>query len=178
MKLEAGFQTGKMGSPSQLIAGTTYQVTVNLVDYKYNIVGSTSPMPVVRVTTNDANDSEPIPAGLNEGTGTRAFGVCMITGGANRTATAEDMTTGKTQDSVSGISVKYGAAKKLQLLVPSQTADPGTSSGKTGSIIAEKAGSQFTVTVNACDEYWNRVSTDTRVVEIDTNDPFDTEPVL
>src|SRR2546426_3514810 len=51
---------------------------------------------------------------------------------------------------------------KLQLLVPGETAAPGTVSGKTGTPTAQTAGTPFTVTVNAVDPNWNVVSsTDT-----------------
>src|SRR3989454_5079061 len=51
---------------------------------------------------------------------------------------------------------------KLQLLVPGETAAPGTPSGKTGTPTAQTATTPFTVTVNAVDPNWNVVSsTDT-----------------
>src|SRR5256886_7434461 len=43
---------------------------------------------------------------------------------------------------------------KLQLLVPGETAAPGTGSGKTGTPTAQTAGTAFTVTVNAVDANW------------------------
>src|SRR5438552_8480929 len=58
---------------------------------------------------------------------------------------------------------------KLQLLMPGETAAPGTASGgtgKTGSPSARSAGSSFTVTVNAVDANWNVVTTVTDMVGI------------
>src|SRR3989454_633099 len=46
---------------------------------------------------------------------------------------------------------------KLPLLMPGETAAPGTASGKTGTPNVT-AGSAFTVTVNAVDAYWNVVT--------------------
>src|SRR5947208_3224550 len=60
---------------------------------------------------------------------------------------------------------------KLQLLVPGETAAPGTGSGKTGTPNAQTAGTAFTVTVNAVDANWNVMSsTDTvGITSTDTN---------
>ena len=44
-----------------------------------------------------------------------------------------------------------GPFARLQVLLPGETAAPGTSSGKTGTPNAQTAGIPFYVTVNACD---------------------------
>jgi len=59
--------------------------------------------------------------------------------------------------------VVAGAFTKLQVLVPGETAAPRTASGKTGTPIAQTAGTPFTVTVNAVDDNWNVVSSTHRV---------------
>ena len=61
------------------------------------------------------------------------------------------------------------AATKLQLLVPGETASPGTTTGKTGTPTAQTAGTPFTVTVNAVDTYWNVVSS-THTIAITSSD--------
>ena len=58
--------------------------------------------------------------------------------------------------------INAGAFTKLQILLPGETAAPGTASGKTGAPSAQTAGGAFNVTVNAVDANWNPVtSTDT-----------------
>src|SRR6185437_3378798 len=58
--------------------------------------------------------------------------------------------------------ISAGAFTKLQILLPGETAAPGTASGKTGSPSAQTAGGAFNVVVNAVDANWNVVSsTDT-----------------
>ena len=47
------------------------------------------------------------------------------------------------------------AAAKLQVLLPGETADPGSRTGKTGAPPGSTAGAHVTVTVNAVDAYWN-----------------------
>jgi hypothetical protein len=50
---------------------------------------------------------------------------------------------------------------KLQVLMPGETAAPGTATGKTGTPTAQIAGVPFDVTVNSVDQFWNPIpSTD------------------
>ena len=52
-----------------------------------------------------------------------------------------------------------GPYTKLQVLLPGETAAPGTASGKTGTARAQVSGIPFNVTVRACDNTWNTVTT-------------------
>ena len=61
-------------------------------------------------------------------------------------------------------------ATKLQVLMPGETAAPGTASGRTGTPTAQTAGVPFNVTVNAVDNYWNLVNYVTDVVAITSSD--------
>src|SRR5207247_3174992 len=72
--------------------------------------------------------------------------------------------------------VTAGAFVKLQLLVPGETAAPGTAAGKTGTATARTAGTAFNVTVNAVDANWNVVSS-TDTVGIASSDSNATLPV-
>ncbi|MBI3417000.1 MAG: Ig-like domain repeat protein, partial [Verrucomicrobia bacterium] len=66
--------------------------------------------------------------------------------------------------------VTAGPLLKLQILVPGETAAPGTASGKTGAPGAQMAGAAFNVTVNAVDADWNVVNTVTDTVAINPSD--------
>ena len=63
-----------------------------------------------------------------------------------------------------------GAYTKLQILLPGETAVPGTGSGKTGPSFAQTAGTPFSVTVNAVDPNFNIVSTVSNFVALTCND--------
>jgi hypothetical protein len=63
----------------------------------------------------------------------------------------------------------------MQLLVPGETAAPGTTTGKTGTPSAQNAGIEFNVTVNAVDANWNLVSS-TNTVGITSSDVNATLP--
>src|SRR5204863_3458634 len=65
---------------------------------------------------------------------------------------------------------------KLQLLVPGETAAPGTASGKTGTPSPQAAGTPFNVTVNAVDANWNLVDTIADTVGLTSSDSNATLP--
>jgi large repetitive protein len=66
--------------------------------------------------------------------------------------------------------VTAGDFTKLQLLVPGETAAPGTASGKTGTPNTEYVNGAFNVIVNAVDTNWNVVSSVTDTVNITSTD--------
>src|SRR5206468_10660809 len=66
--------------------------------------------------------------------------------------------------------VNAGAFVKLQLLVPGETAAPGTTTGKTGTPTARTSGAAFNVTVNAVDANWNVVNSVTHTVGLTITD--------
>jgi hypothetical protein len=59
---------------------------------------------------------------------------------------------------------------QLQVLLPGESAAPGTSSGKTGTPSPQTAGIPFLVTVNACDASWTAVTTVTHTIRILSSD--------
>ena len=89
------------------------------------------------------------------------------------------ITATKTAGSETGTSnaftVNAGAFTKLQILVPGETAAPGTASGRTGLPDYVAAGTPITLTVNAVDAYWNVVSS-THTVGITATDAGATLP--
>src|SRR5207249_2820614 len=94
---------------------------------------------------------------------------CKLSGSATLTAT--DLTDGlKTPGTSASITLNPGTFAKLQLLVPGETAAPGTASGKTGTPTAQTAGTAFNVTVNAVDANWNLINNGTDTVAITSTD--------
>ena len=150
----AGTATGKSGSVTAQTAGTAFTVTVNAVDANWNLISTVGD--TVGITSSDANATLPADAALVSGSQT--FSVTLNTSGS-RTVTATDITDGsKTANTSPAITVNAGAFVKLQLLVPGETAAPGTPSGKTGTPTDRVAGTSFTVTVNGVDANWNKIS--------------------
>lgn len=62
--------------------------------------------------------------------------------------------------------------KKLQILLPGETAAPGTPTGKTGTPIPQTAGVPFDVIVNAVDDNWNIASIALDVVRLTSSDEW------
>jgi hypothetical protein len=100
--------------------------------------------------------------------------------GASCTATVADVNgsshtvTGTYTSGVAGqttLTVNAGSFAQLQLLVPGETAAPGSASGYMGTPSMQDVNGAFNVTVNAVDQYWNLVNTATDTVEITSTDP-------
>jgi hypothetical protein len=69
-----------------------------------------------------------------------------------------------------------GPFTRLQVLLPGESAAPGTPSGKSGTPRAQTAGFPFSITVRACDDQWNTVTTVTHSVSILSSDASATLP--
>ncbi len=165
-----GTPSGKTGTPTPQTAGSAFTVTVNAVDANWNVVNVND---VVAVTSSDANATMPADAALVNGTQT--FNVTLTTAGT-ATLTASDIDQpSKTPDTSPSFTINAGAFTKLQLLVPGETAAPGTSTGKSGTPTTQVTGTPFNVTVNAIDDNWNPISS-TDVVSITSSDPIATLP--
>src|SRR5213075_2695501 len=87
------------------------------------------------------------------------------------TAAASGLTSGTQLETINA-----GAFVKLQLLVPSEIAAPGTATGKTGSATARTSGVAFNVTVNAVDANWNVVNNVSHTVALTATDSLATLP--
>src|SRR5439155_26631005 len=122
----------------------------------------------VGITTSDPNDVHPANAAMSAGT--RTFAVTLESAGS-WTVTATDITDGtKTASTSPAITLNSGAFTRLLVLMPGETAAPGTTTGKTGTPTAQTAGTPFNVTVEAVDVNWNLVSTATDTVSVASSD--------
>ena len=166
-----GIAPGKIGTPSVQTAGVAFSVTVNAVDDLWNV--AVNAVATAQITTSDPNDTEPGSSTMISGT--KILSLTMVTAGtATITATDTDGTP-LTSDISPVVTVNPNTAAKLQVIAPGETAAAGTGGGKTGTPAVQYAGAVFTVTVNACDNYWNVVSTAT-TVNVTTSDIADADP--
>ena len=160
-----GAATGKTGTPTARTAGAAFTVTIRSVDAYWNLVSSTH---TVGLTSSDANATLQANAAL--AAGTRTLSMTPKTAGSH-TVTATDITDGtKTANTSPATTVNPGAFTKLQILLPGETAAPGTATGKTGTPTARTAAAAFVATVNAVDANWNRVSSVADTVRITSSD--------
>ncbi|MDB6018143.1 MAG: hypothetical protein JWR19_2632 [Pedosphaera sp.] len=166
-----GTASGKTGTPTAETAGTAFNVTVNAVDANWNLISTND---TVAITSSDANATLPTNAALIGGTQT--FSISLKAAGG-RTITASDTTHGTmTANTSPSITVNAGTFIKLQLLMPGETAAPGTATGKTGTPTVQTAGTTFALIVNAVDTNWNVVSS-THTVGITSSDATATLPL-
>src|SRR5207247_1003803 len=122
-------------------------------------------------TSTDANATLGADAPL--AAGTVQISATLVTVGS-QTITASDATDNtKTANTSASITVNAGPFAKLQLLLPGETAAPGTATGKTGSPTSQTAGTAILggVVVNAVDANWNVASSSANVTitSSDTN---------
>jgi hypothetical protein len=86
------------------------------------------------------------------------------------TITVDFTATGLVGTTSGSIAVSGAPFMGLQLLVPGETAAPGTPTGKTGTPMAQTANDPFTITVNAVDANWNVVNTSANLVCLTSTD--------
>jgi len=158
--------SGNCGTVTAQTAGTAFNLTLTAVDASNNTDVSYS-------GTKTISYSGP------GGSPTYTTSVTFTNGQATSVSTtltkAETTTITATDGSLTGVAsssltVNAGTATKLQVLMPGETAAPGTSSGKSGSPTTQTAGAAVTVTVNAVDDNWNLVNTVTHTVAITSSD--------
>ena len=166
-----GTAIGKTGTPSARTAGTAFNVTVNAVDAQWNLVNSVTD--TVSVTSSDATAALPSTASLV--TGTQTFSVTLKTAGSS-TVTANHIAGTAASNTSPATTVNPGAFTKLQILVPGETAAPGSTAGKTGTAAAQAAGTAFNVIANAVDANWNVVNSVIDTVGITSSDANATLP--
>jgi Big-like domain-containing protein/lamin tail-like protein len=162
-----GTTSGKTGTPTAHTAGSVFTVTVRGVDVHWNKVSTVTD--TVHLASSDSHAVLPANAALVSGQ--KFFSVKLKTAGAPRVVATDVTTPAKRGSSSPAITIEPGAFVKLLLLVPGQTADPGSSTGRKGIPAAHVAGTSFTVTVKGVDAYWNRVPTATDLVHIGSSDP-------
>jgi hypothetical protein len=155
-------------------AGTAFNIRVVAQDAANNTVtGFTG---TANLTTNSlfSSSTTTTTAAFTAGV-LSSHAVTLIRAGTSRTITATKTSSSETGTSA-GFTVDAGSLAKLQLLVPGETAAPGTTSGKTGTPDNQTAGTAFTATVNAVDANWNTVASTTHNIAITSSDGSATLP--
>jgi hypothetical protein len=162
--------TGKTGTPTAAVSGTNIVVIVNGVDANWNVTpGATGSGYTIQITSSDANAILPPNADL--ASGTRTFNVALRTAGS-WTVTASDADDAtKTPNTSPLVTVNPTPFTRLQVLLPGETAVPGSTTGKTGTPLAQTAGAAFSVSVQSVDANWNPLLTNdvVHVTSTDTN---------
>jgi hypothetical protein len=164
---------GNSGTVTAQTAGTAFNITsITATDANFNTVTSYSGSKTISYSGPGGMPTYTTAVSFTNGQSTTTLATTLTKAEAT-TITASDGTT--TGPASSSLTINAGAFTKLQLLVPGETAAPGTASGKTGTPTAQTAGTAFTVTVNAVDANWNMVSS-THTVRMTSSDGAATLP--
>ncbi|MEK7767027.1 MAG: hypothetical protein AAB368_12395, partial [bacterium] len=172
-----GAGSGKTGAPTNRTAGVTFGVTVNVVDASWNKVLTANPT-VQIATYDDAYDTPPSAAPPAGGPITQLMSLVTA---APPTVSVSAIAGGFTGSTSPVVTVDPNAATRAHLILPGETFVPGRynqppTTGKTGSPTTRTAGLMFGVTVYAVDDWYNRNTGNASTIQIQTSDPYDTEP--
>ncbi|MDX9703051.1 MAG: PKD domain-containing protein [Candidatus Auribacterota bacterium] len=148
--------SGKSGTPEDITAGAQFSVTVIAVDDSYNIKTDINHL-IQPVSGQQFTSISPASARFSAGTGTLVFTVTHYVANNIIDMTILDQSNHYFDTSTSNYNVLNSNASKLQILLPGETARPGSVSGKTGLPSVELVGVPFYVTVNLVDDYYNPV---------------------
>ncbi|HRY30032.1 MAG TPA: hypothetical protein P5079_08370, partial [Elusimicrobiota bacterium] len=169
---------GKIGTPSTFSAGQNINVTIRAVDDYFNRVENNNPN--VTLTSNDPFAAMPLINGQLMSNGQYTQDIFLQT--AN-TAPGWVLTSTSTDpeyhvpDTASPVPIQAANLEKLQVILPGETAVPGSTTGKVGTRSVQRANEPFYVQVRAVDPFHNVISTiNTDTVRVTTKDPFDADP--
>jgi len=160
-------------TPGTQAAGTAFNLTTITAQdvYSNTITSFTGTVDLTETGGGSGGTVSPSQSGAFTAGVLSSQSIALSKAGSLVTITATDHAgTGKTGVTVT-FTVNPGAFTKLQTLLPSETASPGSASGRTGSPTPQTAGTAFNVTVNAVDANWNLISTNDTVAitSSDTN---------
>ena len=153
--------SGNSGSVVNQTAGTSFNITkLTAADQFNNIVTGYSGAKTISYSGPGGNPTYTTAVSFTSGQSTTTLAT-TLTKAETTAITATDGTL--TGVASSGLTVNVGIFNKLQVLMPGETAAPGTTTGKTGTASGQTAGVAFSVTVNAVDANFNLISTNDTV---------------
>lgn len=161
--------------PSDAVAGSPLSpaITVKLEDVFGNTV-TNSGVPVYLSLSTGGGTLQGTISGTTGPGGSAEFSDLMMTAAGAKALMASS--TGLLSTVSSVFIIMPADYTRVQLLVPGETAAPGTITGKTGIPLLQAEGVAFTTTVNAVDNYWNVIGTITNMVDLYSSDTRATLP--
>ena len=165
------FAIGTIASPQT--AGVPVTVTIRAVDASGNTVPGFSSDAVLYANTGLGSIS---PELITFTDGVWTGDMTFRGAGASVSFSCSDFATTPHTGASNSFTVLAGSFAAMQILLPGETVHPGTGSGKSGTPTTQSAGSQFTATVRAVDQYWNVVNTVSDSVVLGSSDAFAVMP--
>ena len=165
------FVIGTVASPQT--AGVPVAVTIRAVDASNNTVPSFNSDAVLYSNTGLGSISPELITFTN---GVWTGNMTFRGAGANVSFTCSDFATTPHTGASNQFVVQPGTFYAMQILLPGETVHPGTTAGKSGTPTTQSAGSLFTATVRAVDQFWNTVNTVSDRVSLGSSDAFAVMP--
>lgn len=160
-----GTLTGKTGEPTAQTAGVPFNVVVNAVDAAGNIVDDVNDD--LQLGIDGIND-DLIP--LQMVNGVAEFRDFVVNAAGDFKLNVKDLGNTAIDAALSEeLTINSGTYAKLQILLPGETAAPGTLTGKTGTPNEFTVGEAYAFIINAVDENWNVVASNHQI-KIQTNE--------
>ncbi|HEY2956501.1 MAG TPA: FlgD immunoglobulin-like domain containing protein [Candidatus Eisenbacteria bacterium] len=161
------FAIATIASPQ--IAGQPVAVTIRAVDASNNTVPGYNADAVLYANTGLGSIS---PELISFANGVWSGNMIFRGAGANVQFTCSDFATTPHTGASNRFEVRAAALYAMQILLPGETVQPGTADGKTGSPSTQRAGTPFTATVRAVDQFWNLVNTASDTVALGSSDAY------
>ena len=159
------FEFDPVSSPR--IAGNAFSVTIRAVDAAGNPVTDFSGVLDLNASTGIQTIS---PQSVSMVDGIWTGQITLTRAGSFISLTAEDQTQPPHTGSSNQFTVQPNTLTRLQVLLPGETATPGISPGKTGTVSPVLAGTSISVRVNAIDNWWNVISSVTHTMHLSSSD--------
>jgi hypothetical protein len=138
-----------------LTAGVPTPITIRAVDSGGNTVPTYA---ADAILTSNTGTGSIIPSQVTFANGTWTGNVIFKGAGGAVALTCADYSAPPKTGTSNTFVVNPGPFNGLQVLLPGESAAGGTATGKTGTPTNQTAGTPFTITVRAVDQYWNLVS--------------------
>ena len=148
-------------------AGSAFSVTIRAVDAASNPVTDFSGTLDLSASTGIETIS---PQSVSMVDGVWTGNITLTRAGSFVSVSAEDQTLPPHTGTSNQFTVQTGSLTRLQVLLPGETATPGVSPGKTGTVSPILAGSSISARVNAVDNWWNVISSVTHTVHLSSSD--------
>jgi len=161
------FAFAAIASPQ--VAGVPVTVTVRATDSSGNTVYDYNGDAVL---ASNAGSGTSTPSLITFVGGVWSGAVTFYGAGSSVRLSCTDFSSPARTGTSGSVAVNPATFTKLQVILPGETAKPGTADGKDGTPGNQTAGTPFLVTVRAVDAYWNVVSGIGDHVQVASTDPF------
>ncbi len=160
--------TGKIGTPSTVTAGTPRTVTVMIVDESNNLVMSSTET-VELISAQEFSSIVPAQQAFDGSTATMTFIVTEYIAQSDLTLDVNYLSDASFDTTSAQYTIQPDQPASMQIILPGETAYPGSATGKSGTAQHQRFGQLFWITVNMVDQYFNKITGRTDLVTLTSN---------